>query len=144
MDQQCEMPDKNASSAEVTQILKQYKIIAVVGLSDKPDRPSYGVSEYMQSAGYRIIPVNPAAKGEILGEKVYANLKEIPEKVEIVDVFRKPEAVPEIVDDAIAIGAKVVWLQDGVVHNAAAEKARKAGLMVVQSKCLLREHRRMT
>ncbi|MBI3831390.1 MAG: CoA-binding protein [Planctomycetes bacterium] len=138
------MPDKNASSTEVTQILKQFKIIAVVGLSDKPDRPSYGVSAYMQAAGYRIIPVNPAAKGEILGEKVYASLKEIPEQVEIVDVFRKPEAVPEIVDDAIAIGAKVVWLQDGIVHNAAAEKARKAGLLVVQSKCLLREHRRMT
>lgn len=143
MDAACEMPDQNASSDEVRQILTQYKVIAVVGLSDKPDRPSYGVSEYMQSQGYRIIPVNPAAKGEILGEKVYASLKEIPEPVEIVDVFRKPDAVPEIVDEAIAIGAKVVWLQDGIVDNAAAEKARKAGLQVVQSKCVLREHRRL-
>jgi predicted CoA-binding protein len=117
-------------------------VIAVVGLSDKPDRPSHGVAAYMQSAGYRIIPVNPAVK-EVLGEKSYSSLKEIPENVDLVDVFRKPEAVPEIVEDAIAIGAKAVWMQEGVVHNAAADRARAAGLQVVMDRCILKEHRRI-
>jgi len=137
---ECEFPEKNASSAEVSAILKQYKTIAVVGLSDKPDRPSYGVSEYMQQHGYRILPVNPALKGPVLGEQSYADLKSLPVKPEIVNIFRKPDAVPEIVDEAIAVGAKVIWMQEGVVHNAAAEKARQAGLQVVMNKCLLKEH----
>jgi len=143
MDAACEMPEANLPREDIRKILADHKVIAVVGLSDKPDRPSYGVSEYMQANGYRIIPVNPAVKGSILGEKVYASLKEIPEKVDMVDVFRKSEAVPEIVDEAVAIGARVLWLQDGVVHNEAAKKARAAGMQVVQSMCLLREHRRL-
>lgn len=138
---ECEFPKSNASNPEIDEILDTYKTIAVVGLSDKPDRPSYGVSEYMKAQGYRIIPVNPAAE-TILGEKSYPTVTAIPDAVEIVNIFRKPDAVPAIVDEAIAKGAKVVWMQDGIVHNAAADKARAAGLKVVMSKCLYREHRR--
>lgn len=140
---ECEFPKENASNPEIDTILDTYKTIAVVGLSDKPDRPSYGVSEYMKAQGYRIIPVNPAAEA-ILGETSYPSVAAIPaaENVEIVNIFRKPDAVPAIVDEAIARGAKVVWMQDGIVHNAAADKARAAGLKVVMSKCLYREHRR--
>lgn len=138
---ECEFPKENASNPEIDAILDTYKTIAVVGLSDKPDRPSYGVSEYMKAQGYRIIPVNPSAEA-ILGEKSYPTVAAIPEAVEIVNIFRKPDAVPAIVDEAIAKGAKVVWMQDGIVHNAAADKARAAGLKVVMSKCLYREHRR--
>lgn len=133
---ECEFPKENASNPEIDAILDSYKTIAVVGLSDKLDRPSYGVSEYMKAQGYRIIPVNPAAE-TILGEKSYPTVAAIPaaENVEIVNIFRKPDAVPAIVDEAIARGAKVVWMQDGIVHNAAADKARAAGLKVVMSKC---------
>ncbi len=138
----CEMPLENASPEEVRRILRDSKVIAVVGLSDKPDRPSHHVAEYMQRAGYRIIPVNPAIK-EALGEKAYASLKDVPEKIDIVDIFRKPDAVPEIVGEAIAAGAKAVWMQEGVVHNAAADTARAAGLSVVMDRCLLKEHRAM-
>jgi predicted CoA-binding protein len=133
---------ESGESEQIRAILTQYRTIAVVGLSDKPDRDSHRVAAYMQQQGYRIIPVNPAVK-EVLGEKSYATLHDVPEAVEIVDVFRKLEAVPEIVDAAIAVGAKVVWLQEGIVHNAAAEKARAAGLQVVQNKCVLKEHFRM-
>jgi predicted CoA-binding protein len=142
MSDACEFPLQNATPQEIRDILEGTRVIAVVGLSDKPDRASHHVAAYMQSAGYRIIPVNPAVK-EVLGEKSYSSLKEIPEKVDLVDVFRKPEAVPQIVEDAIAIGAKVVWMQEGVVHNAAADQARAAGLKVVMDRCLLKEHRRM-
>lgn len=124
------------------QILRDSKTIAVVGLSSNRRRPSYGVSEYMQSAGYRIIPVNPG-ETEVLGEKAYATLDDVPERVDIVDIFRRPEFVPEIVDAAIRIGAKCVWMQEGVVHEAAAEKARAAGLEVVMNRCILKEHRKM-
>lgn len=124
------------------QILANAKTIAVVGLSSHRWRPSYGVSEYMQSIGYRIIPVNPA-ESEILGEKVYATLDEIPVPVDIVDIFRRPEHVPEIVDAAIRIGARCVWMQEGVVHEEAAGKARAAGLEVVMDRCILKEHRKM-
>jgi predicted CoA-binding protein len=138
----CEMPASNATTAEIATILRDSHTIAVVGLSDKPERDSYHVAAYMQQQGYRIIPVNPAVS-QVLGEKSYARLQDVSEKIDIVDVFRRPEAVPEVVDDAISVGAKVVWLQDGIVHNAAAEKARAAGLLVVQSKCILREHRKV-
>ncbi|MGL4550805.1 MAG: CoA-binding protein [Gemmataceae bacterium] len=138
----CEIPQENATPDEVRALLKATKVIAVVGLSDKPDRPSYGVAAYMQRAGYRIIPVNPAVS-EVLGEKAYATLADVPEEVDMVDVFRKPDAVPGIVEEAIAAGAKSVWMQEGVVHNAAAERARAAGLAVVMDRCLLKEHRRM-
>jgi len=124
------------------QLLKNAKTIAVVGLSNHRWRPSYGVSEYMQSAGYRIIPVNPV-ETEVLGEKAYASLDAIPEPVDIVDIFRRSEFVPDIVDAAIRIHAKCVWMQEGVIHEEAAEKARAAGLEVVMDRCILKEHRKM-
>lgn len=106
-------------------------------------RPSYGVSQYMQRQGYRIIPVNPNCSQDVLGEKAYCRLEDIPEPVDIVNVFRRSEFVPEIVDSAINIGAKAVWMQEGVEHTGAAEKARAAGLEVVQNRCILKEHRRL-
>ena len=124
------------------QILNDAKTIAVVGLSHHRWRPSYSVSEYMQSSGYRIIPVNPA-ETEVLGEKAYATLDEIPEPVDIVDIFRRSEFVLDIVDAAIRIGAKCVWMQEGIVHEEAAAKARAAGLEVVMDHCILKEHRKM-
>jgi len=142
MHESCEMPLTNATTAEVREILNAGKIVAVVGLSDKPDRDSHRVAAYLQEHGYRIIPVNPNL-AEVLGEKAYAGLRDIPGPVDVVDIFRKPDAVPEIVDDAIAIGAKAIWMQDGIAHNAAADTARAAGLKVVMSKCMLREHRRL-
>jgi len=123
------------------QIFANCRTIAVVGLSSRKFRPSYGVAQYMQSAGYRIIPVNPG-ETEVLGEKAYASLEEAPEKVDIVNVFRRSEFVPPIVDAAIRIGAKVIWMQEGVEHEEAAEKARAAGLTVVMDRCILKEHRR--
>jgi hypothetical protein len=126
---------------EITELLKRTKTIAVVGLSDSPLRPSHGVAAYMQSQGYRIIPVNPTIKGA-LGEKAVASLSEIQEKIDIVDVFRRPEGVPEVVDEAIKLGVPAIWLQEGVIHEDAAAKARKAGIFVVMDKCILKEHRR--
>jgi predicted CoA-binding protein len=126
---------------EITELLKHAKTIAVVGLSDSPLRPSHGVAAYMQTQGYRIIPVNPTIKGA-LGEKAVGSLSEIQEKIDIVDVFRRPEGVPEIVDEAIKLGVPAVWLQEGVIHEEAAAKARKAGIFVVMDKCILQEHRR--
>ena len=123
-------------------LLRSAKTIAVVGLSSRRSRPSYGVSEYMQSSGYRIIPVNPN-ETEVLGEKSWASLEEIPVHIDIVDIFRRPECVPEIVDAAIRIGAKGIWMQEGVVHDEAAGKARAAGLEVVMDRCILKEHRKM-
>ena len=140
MSESCEMPLHNATPQEVRDLLGRVRTIAVVGLSDNPDRDSYHVAEYLQRHGYRIIPVNPAVRA-VLGEKSYARLQDVPEKIDVVDVFRRPEAVPEVVDAAIAVGARAVWLQEGVVHNAAAEKARAAGLQVVQNRCMLKEHR---
>jgi predicted CoA-binding protein len=123
-------------------ILRNARTIAVVGLSGRRFRPSYGVSEYMQSAGYRIIPVNPN-ESEVLGEKAYPTLDEVPEPVDIVDIFRRSEFVPEIVDAAIRIGAKVIWMQEGVEHPDAAKKAQDAGLTVVMDRCILKEHRKL-
>jgi len=123
----------------ITNVLKNARTIAVIGLSNDPMRPSYGVTEYMQRQGYRIIPVNPSLP-EILGEKSYASLSEVPEKVDIVDVFRRPEAVPEIVDEVIALKLPVLWLQESVVHEEAAERARQAGVTVIMDKCILKEH----
>jgi uncharacterized protein len=127
-------------SERITELLKKSKNIAVVGLSSSPMRPSYGVSAYLQSHGYRIIPVNPEIKGA-LGEKAYASLSEVPEKIDIVDIFRRPEFVPSVVDEAIRLKPAAIWMQEGVQHEAAAEKARKAGILVVQDRCLLKEHR---
>lgn len=127
--------------SEIASLLRETRVIAVVGLSSRPWRASYGVSEYMRDAGYRIIPVNPREQ-EVLGEKAYARLEDVPEPVDMVNIFRRAEFVLEIVDAAIRIGAKSVWMQEGVVHEAAAKRAREAGLVVVMDRCLLKEHRR--
>jgi uncharacterized protein len=137
------LPDNSPRSADgIADILKNYKTIAVVGLSSRPMRPSFGVTQYMQSAGYRIIPVNPN-ETEVLGEKCYPRLEDIPPShhIEIVDIFRRSENVPPVVDSAIKIGAKVIWMQQGIANLAAAAKARAAGLLVVEDACILIEHR---
>jgi uncharacterized protein len=134
--------EHNAAGAdEVTEILATSKTIAVVGLSSSRFRPSFGVAQYLQAVGYRIIPVNPNNE-EVLGEKSYMRLEDIPEKVDIVDIFRRPEFVPEIAESAIRIGARAVWMQEGVMHAEAAAQARKAGLFVIENNCILKEHRR--
>jgi predicted CoA-binding protein len=124
------------------EMLRRYRTIAVVGLSSRRFRPSYGVSEYMKSAGYRIIPVNPNER-EVLGETCYPSLDDVPGPVEIVNVFRRSEFVPEIVEAAIRKGARAVWMQEGVVNQEGAERARAAGLDVVMDRCILKEHRRI-
>ena len=126
----------------ISEILDSCRTIAVVGLSGKRYRPSYGVAEYMQKAGYRIIPVNPNER-EVLGEKSYPDLDSVPEPVDIVDIFRRSEYVPEIVEAAIRKQAKVVWMQEGVIHEAAARRAEQAGLTVVMDRCILKDHRRL-
>jgi predicted CoA-binding protein len=120
------------------------RIIAVVGLSSKRSRASFGVSRYLQSAGYRIIPVNPN-ETEVLGEKAYPDLESIPNdlKIDIVNIFRRSEEVPDVVDAAIRRGAPVIWMQEGVIHDEAAKRARKAGILVVMDRCLLKEHQRL-
>lgn len=128
------------NTTDLHELFATVRNIAVVGLSEDSSRPSHGVSAYLQRAGYRIIPVNPAA-AEILGERSYPTLRDIPEKIDLVDVFRKSDAVGPIADDAIAIGAKYLWLQEGVVNPAAAEKAMEAGIQVVMDRCILKEHR---
>ena len=132
---------KTTASDEIGELLKRTKTIAVVGLSDSPLRPSYGVSAYMQSHGYKIIPVNPSIRGS-LGEKAVASLADVEEKIDIVDVFRRSEYVPDLVDEAIRLKVPAIWLQEDVIHEEAAEKARKAGIFVVMDKCILKEHRR--
>jgi uncharacterized protein len=127
--------------ATIPELLRASKTIAVVGLSNKKFRPSYGVAEYMQGQGYRIIPVNPN-ETEVLGEKSYARLEDVPEHVDIVDIFRRSEFVQPIVESAIRIGASHVWMQEDVVDEAAAAQAREAGLSVVMDRCILKEHRR--
>lgn len=131
------MPE--AKPDRIRDLLERTKVIAVVGLSSKPHRPSYGVSRYMQSHGYHIIPVNPNER-EVLGEKAYTRLEDVPVRVDIVDVFRRSEFVAAIVESAIAVGAKAVWMQEGVVEEAAAARARAAGLDVVMDRCILKEH----
>jgi hypothetical protein len=123
----------------IAELLRSAKTIAVVGLSDNPFRPSYDVSAYMQRQGYRIIPVNPQVK-EVLGEKAYASLSEVPEKIDIVNIFRRSEFVPEVVDEAIALKVPAIWMQEGVIHDASAAKARAAGIFVVMDRCILKEH----
>jgi predicted CoA-binding protein len=130
------------TEAQIHLLLSTAKTIAVVGLSDKAWRPSHGVSEYMQSRGYRIIPVNPNLT-QALGEKAYARLEDVPEHIDIVNIFRRSDAVGPIVDSAIRLGARAVWMQEGVVHPASAEKARAAGLEVIMDRCILKEHRKL-
>ncbi|MCU1272124.1 MAG: CoA-binding protein [Acidobacteriaceae bacterium] len=124
----------------IRELLERSKTIAVVGLSDSPMRPSYAVSAYMQAQGYKIIPVNPSIP-EALGEKSYSSLLEVPEKIDIVNIFRRPEFVEEIVDQAIQLKVPAVWMQEEVIHQQAAEKAKRAGLFVVMDLCILKEHR---
>ncbi len=136
------LPDNvNPSTDPVNDVLRQSKTIAVVGLSSNQARPSFGVAQYLQSAGYRIIPVNPN-ETEVLGEKSYARLEDIPEAVDIVDVFRRAEDAPPIAESAIKIGAKALWLQQGIEHAESAEKARAAGLVTIEDACLLVEHKK--
>jgi predicted CoA-binding protein len=127
-------------SDPITELLKRSHTIAVVGLSNRPMRPSHGVSAYMQTHGYRILPVNPEINGS-LGEKAYKSLPEVNEKIDIVNIFRRPEFVEEVVDQAIRLKVPVIWMQEGVVHEKAAQKARAAGIFVVMDRCILKEHR---
>ena len=126
----------------IPELLKTSRTIAVVGLSSRRFRPSYGVAEYMQRNGYRIIPVNPLIQS-VLGEKSYPDLDSIPDRVDIVDIFRRPEFVLEIVESAIRKGARAIWMQEGVVHEEAAARAAAAGLAVVMDRCILKDHRRI-
>jgi len=130
------------SDKVMKEILLSTKTIASVGLSSNQEKESYWIVSYLKEQGYRIIPVNPTAT-EILGEKVYPDLESIPEKVDVVQVFRKPEDVPPVVDSAIKIGAKVVWMQEGIVNEEAAQKARASGLQVVMDACMRATHRRL-
>jgi uncharacterized protein len=134
------MPEINDPET-IKRILDECRTIAVVGLSSTPTRPSHDVTAYMQRAGYRIIPVNPNER-EVLGEKAYASLAEVPEAIDLVDVFRRSEEAGAAVDEAIATGAKAVWLQEGVIDDAAAQRAVDAGLLVVMDRCWLKEHAR--
>ena len=142
-EQSCELPLSNADEGEIDEILASARTIAVVGLSDKPDRESHMVARYLQANGYRVIPVNPAV-AEVLGERSYPDLVSIPPEIaiDVVDIFRKPEFIPAIVDAAIARGARVVWMQLGLADNAAAQRARAAGLEVVMDRCMKVEHAR--
>jgi hypothetical protein len=128
--------------ATIPDILKSAHTIAVVGLSNNPMRPSNGVAAYLKRAGYRIIPVNPN-EAEVLGEKSYARLEDIPEQIDLVDIFRRSEYVSEIVDSAIRVGARALWMQEGVIDQAAADRAKEAGLAVVMDRCTLKEHRKL-
>jgi hypothetical protein len=125
----------------ITELLKNAKTIAVVGLSNSPLRPSFGVSAYMQGQGYRIIPVNPNLREAVLGEEPCASLGEVSSRIDIVNVFRRSEFVPEIVEQAIQLKVPAIWMQEGVIHEAAAAKARQAGLFVIMDRCILKEHR---
>lgn len=133
------MPFANPSPDEIRALLARVKTIAVVGLSPRPDRPSHSVARALQRYGYRIVPVRPAVD-EILGEKAYARLADIPFPVDLVDVFRAAEHLPALVEEAIALGAPALWIQDGIVHAAAAEQARAAGLTVVMDRCIWRDY----
>jgi len=136
------IPEKYESNMDVVaKILRSARTIAVVGLSSNPMRASHEVAEYLKNAGYRIIPVNPNEK-EVLGERAYARLEDVPEPVDIVDVFRRAEEVPAVAESAVGIGAKVLWMQLGIENAEAAEKARAAGLVVVEDSCLMVEHKR--
>ncbi len=130
------------SDSEIKTILEQYRTVVSIGLSSNPDRPSYGVCGYLQRHGYRVIPVNPN-ETEVLGERAYPDLASVPDPIGLVQIFRRPEAVPPIVDAAIRRGAKVIWMQDGAGNPEAAKKAEAAGLTVIVDDCMMREHRRL-
>ncbi|MCK5038751.1 MAG: CoA-binding protein [Thermoplasmata archaeon] len=135
----CEIPLTQATDEDIVDVLTRYKKVAVIGLSPKSERASHRVAKYLMDNDYDIIPVNPM-QDEILGKTSYASLLDIPGEVEVVDIFRKPNVVMDIVEQAIKKGAKVIWMQEGIVNNAAADRAREAGLKVVMDKCMLKEH----
>jgi predicted CoA-binding protein len=137
----CSQEYQNPSDDQIKEILQKYKKVAVVGLSSDQARPSNAVAKYLQRKGFKIIPVNPN-EIEILGEKAYPDLSAIPEKVEIVDIFRRPDQVPPIVDEAIEIGTKVIWMQEGVINHPSALKAFQNGIIVVMDRCMLKECRK--
>ena len=139
MSERCERPLRNATPDEVRAILKSARRIAVVGHSDDPTRDSYRVGRYLAAHGYEVFPVNPGAQ-PTPGLTFYPDLASVPPPIDVVDVFRRVEFIPAIVDEAIRIGARGVWMQDGLAHNAAADKARAAGLQVVMSRCMMRDH----
>jgi predicted CoA-binding protein len=128
---------------EIRQVLRKARTIAIVGLSDRPERDSHAVARFLQRNGYQIVPVNPNLRGPVLGEQPYASLRDVPFHIDIVDIFRRPEFVPDVVEDAVAIGADVVWMQLGVINNRAAMRAVAAGIGVVVNRCIAIEHRRL-
>jgi predicted CoA-binding protein len=136
---ECEFPKSNATDAEIGEMLASAKTIAVVGISPKAERPSHWIAKYLMDHGYRVFGVNPGLS-ELFGQRVYKTLADVPEPIDIVDIFRQPDAVPLIVDDAIKLKAKVIWMQQGIVNNQAADTARAAGLKVVMNKCIYKEH----
>lgn len=136
-----EQAQREAVDKTALQILKQSKTVAVVGLSPDPERPSHEVARYLQVHGYRIIPVNPTVQ-EALGERAYPDLAAVPDKIDVVDVFRRPEHIPAIVEAAIAKGVPAIWIQEGIVNEEAAKRAREAGLLVVMDRCIFKEHSR--
>ena len=142
MSGECELPQGNPPAGEIRAILANARRIAVVGHSDDPSRDSYRVGRYLAAHGYEVFAVNPAGRSAP-GLTFYPDLASVPGPVDIVDIFRKVEFIPAIVDEAIRIGARVVWMQDGLAHNASAAKARAAGLAVVQSRCMMRDHARL-
>lgn len=127
---------------DIIKILNESKTVALVGISDKPERPSHKVAKYLKEHGYTIIPVNPRLN-EVLGEKCYENIGEIEVRIDVVGIFRKPEHIPPIVDSAIKIGAKTIWMQEGIINEEAAHKARVAGLTVIMDRCMLKEHSKL-
>lgn len=135
---ECEFPKQNASGNEIDEMLRSAKNIAVIGISQKEERPSHWIAAYLMDHGYNVFGVNPGF-GELFGRKVYKSLNDVPEPIDIVDIFRESSAVPEIVEQAIAKKAKAIWMQEGIVNNAAAERARSAGMHVVMNKCIYKE-----
>ncbi|MEI7768711.1 MAG: CoA-binding protein [Chloroflexales bacterium] len=131
------------SESEIRNLLRDARTVAVVGMSDDPQRDSNGVARFLKRNGYGVIPVNPNLNSPVIGEQPYASLRDIQEQVDVVVIFRRPEFVPEIAEDAIAIGARAVWMQLGVINQPAAERTKEAGLMVVMDRCMAIEHRRL-
>ncbi len=140
---ECEIPQFQPSDREIDRVLRDFSTIAVVGLSKNPEKPSHYVPRYLQDHGYRIIPVNPTAAEPLLGQPVFRKLSEAPPGVQVVTIFRPSPEVPSIVQEAVAIGAKAVWMQEGIIHNEAAKAARDAGLTVIMNRCMMKEHRRL-
>jgi hypothetical protein len=138
--ERCEVPLRNATTGEIRDILKSATRIAVVGHSDNPNRDSYRVGRYLAAHGYEVFPVNPNARSTA-ELRFYPDLASVPGPIDVVDIFRRAEAIPAVVDEAIRLGAKVIWMQEGLVHNAAAAKSRAAGMRVVMSRCIMKEHR---